>query len=563
MNKLLIQLRIGEKIAIGVGAIGLLFLGVIWLYQQTLNQSLSDYESLVEVHAANKDHLAGIENHLLLARHFGAQYRLARDAEDAQQVIASLDLAQQGVKRLSETYQSNEPLATQLNTQLHAYREHFKAVEEAWIVKGINEDAGLQGSFRDAVHDLQAMASNLNADNIYLTLLKIRRGEKDLGLRREALYQQRVHNLIERFKQEVEDSHLLNAVKEQLLAEMEIYRNQFDIYAEKALSGQGIEGGKGPFRDSAHRLEDMINQYYVPDLERDILQLRRREKDYLLRGDDKYVEMAVNQISGIAEQLQSSSISAEERAQFIALLDRYQHDFLALAEQNQRIRQLTQQMEERANQVALLVNQNVSLANSAMTELMEQITLRVEERTTWMLWVIVITIGLAILFTTRITALIVSPMREMEAVLETLTHTELISPIRHIDGGRDEINHMAGFINTLVDHRNRFINWWRNSMNQEEACAQLRSILENSAHIDSDTPAEIVRLREELAAVLDERQRLVSQEIDEIGRQNDRVIASSAKLLHPSIGRGDVDEQAKAIHIASELIHRHLEIITR
>jgi hypothetical protein len=43
MDKLLIQLRVGEKIAIGVGLVGLLFLGVIWFYQQTLNQSLTDY----------------------------------------------------------------------------------------------------------------------------------------------------------------------------------------------------------------------------------------------------------------------------------------------------------------------------------------------------------------------------------------------------------------------------------------------------------------------------------------------------------------------------------------
>jgi methyl-accepting chemotaxis protein len=563
MNKLLIQLRIGEKIAIGVGLVGLLFLGVIWFYQQTLKQSLTDYQSLVQIHAANKDHLLAIENKLLIARKFDAQYMQKRDPSLAQKVYANLVLAEQEVERLSESDHSNQSGAAQFNNQLQAYRERFKAVEEAWIKKGVNEDAGLQGSFRNAVHDLQKMAGNLNADNIYLTLLQIRRGEKDLGLRRETLYQQRVHALIDRFMGEVETSQLLTEVKEKLLSEIAIYRTQFDLYAEKALSGQSIEGGKGLFRDSAHRLEDLLNQYYVPDLERDILQLRRREKDYLLRGDEKYVQMVLNRIAAIEERIQNSGISAEERKRFTTLLQRYRTDFLALIEQNQLIEELTTQMEERASRVTSLVNHNVATANQAIAELIQQINLRVQERTVWMMWVIVIAIGFGILFTIKITSLIVRPMREMATVLEKLTHTELISPIRHIEGGRDEVNHMAGFINTLVEQRNRFIRWWRNSMNQQEACSQLRSILERPTHDDAETISEIDKLRQALAANMDERKQLIADETQEVGKQNEKILSCSAKLLHPSIGRGDVDEQAKMIYYAAEMIKRHLEMLSK
>jgi methyl-accepting chemotaxis protein len=407
------------------------------------------------------------------------------------------------------------------------------------------------------------MAGNLNADNIYLTLLQIRRGEKDLGLRREPLYQKRVNALIERFIREVEASQLLIEVQERLLSEIDIYRNQFNLYAEKALSGQPIEGGKGLFRDSAHRLEDLLNEYYVPDLERDILQLRRREKDYLLRGNEQYVQMVLTQISAIEERIQNSSVSAEERKRFTTLLHRYRKDFLALIEQNQLIAELTTQMEETASQVTSLVNSNVAAANQAMADLIGQINLRVHERTVWMMWVIALAIGFGILFTIKITSLIVRPMREMTAVLEKLTHTELITPIRHFEGGRDEVNHMAGFINTLVDQRNRFIRWWRNSMNQEEACSQLRSILQRPIDDDAETITEIDKLHQSLAATMDERKRLIAGETQEVGKQTEKILACSAKLLHPSIGRGDVDEQAKMIYYAAEMIKRHLEILSR
>ena len=562
MRKLLIQLRIGEKIGIGFGIVGLLFLGVIWQYQETLTRSLADYRQLQDFHAARKDRVLGIETELLQAREAEQEFRLKRHPLQAQSVAQHLGTARQHAGLLAEIDAQSATLAKEFDGYLLDYLQHFQAVEAAWRSKGLDEDSGQQGSFRAAVHDLELMASNLNTDRIYLNLLQIRRGEKDLGLRRDAQYVQRVNELIGQFEAYVSESELLTEVKGRLLKEITTYRDEFAIYAEKVLAGEGLQDGKGPFRDAAHRVEDLINLYYVPDLERDILQLRRREKDYLLRDDKRYVEMVQNQIKSIESRILSSAISSEDRERFISLLHRYRSDFLALVDQNRQIARLTEEMEQVANHMGALVKTNVELANKAMQEMTRNINTNAQQRTVWMLWVIVIAIGLGVFFAVKITSLIVVPMRRMAATLEQLSYTELVDKVPCEEEGRDEVNAMAGYLNILAEHRNRFINWWKNSMNETEACSQLERILGQPAEWDSDTASEVENLQLQLRETLAIKKELMSKELEEIETLNEKILNRSALLQHSSVSRGDVEEQSKSIHYSAELIRKSLRMLS-
>ena len=48
MKQLSSKLRIGEKIGLGFGLVGVIFLAVIWQYHDTLQRSLDDYQRLIE-----------------------------------------------------------------------------------------------------------------------------------------------------------------------------------------------------------------------------------------------------------------------------------------------------------------------------------------------------------------------------------------------------------------------------------------------------------------------------------------------------------------------------------
>jgi len=556
MKKIANKLRIGEKIGLGFGLVGLLFLVVIWQYHFTFNQSLNDYQELEQVYVKQKDQAMAVEIALLNARQKEKLFLLSRELQNAegvtQQIQNSLSIAEQMASDSS-----------MIKDQLNKYLTQFELVKNAWVKKGLNENLGLQGSFREAVHKLEEMAAQVKSDALYLNLLQIRRAEKDLGLRREVLYKDKALGLVDDFRVRIRQSSLHSDLKEKLLAESEVYQKALINYSATVLNNQDIQGGKGLFRQSAHRLEALINLHYVPDLERNILQLRRREKDYLLRGNEKYVQLAREEIQHIRLQVDSSSISSNNKQQLNKLLDNYQHDFLALVEQNKHIAQVVNDMEIAATKVSQLVNQQVTNSNMTLQKVTNDINKNLAERSSLMLWIVVIAILLGIYFAITITLHIVKPLRKMAELLEKLTYTELIEKMPYQEDGRDEVNAMAGSLNILADHRKRFIRWWQNSMNEAEACDQLEGILEQlTKEGQKDSVTEIQKLKAELKDTLSVKKSLLSKEYQEIRKCNEDILVQSDRLNHPSVSRGVVEEGANAIRYSAELIHKTLDMLS-
>ena len=83
---------------------------------------------------------------------------------------------------------------------------------------GLDHNSGLQGAFRNSVHDLESLAARFETSKIYLNLLQIRRAEKDLGLRKDSQYQQQVLLLIANFKATTQQSNLGEDFKRQLIS---------------------------------------------------------------------------------------------------------------------------------------------------------------------------------------------------------------------------------------------------------------------------------------------------------------------------------------------------------
>ena len=363
MGKLFGKLRIGEKIGLSFGLVGLLFLGVVWHYHDSLNRVLAGYEGLHDVYETRKSHALDIEVQLAETRQAENDFLIHREARFASAVDANASALLQSSDALAQVDQDSRQTAQEIRQLTETYLGRFRDIAEAWQVKGLDHNAGLQGAFRDTVHELEDRAGNFKAGRLYLQLLQIRRGEKDLGLRRETLYRDKVRGLISEFRGLVQSSELYPEVKESLMAEIDVYARAFESYSEIVLSGGELRGGKGPFRDSAHRLEALLEAHYVPDLETNILQLRRREKDYLLRNDPQYVQMVQGIADTIRGQVAISPISDPDKVLLRGLLGDYERDFNALVAQNDRIEDFAAAMREAAENITPLVKRNVQEAD--------------------------------------------------------------------------------------------------------------------------------------------------------------------------------------------------------
>ena len=526
MGKWSRKLRIGEKIGFGFGIVGLLFLGVIWQYHNTLQEALTDYRRLHEVYEARETQAQKIENNMLRAQHAEKRFVLTREESFAEDVLRSIESALEAADEMSAVDSLAAPVAQKLTRLIQDYEKRFRDVVSAWRLKGLDHNSGLQGAFRNSVHELEEMAGELEVDRLYLLLLQIRRGEKDLGLRREVQYRERVMQLIGEFSDEVAASALREGLKTRLFHEIAVYRDTFGDYAKMVLDDPQPHPGKGPFRQAAHRIEDLLKAHYLSGLGESILQVRRREKDYLLRDDKQYVDMALAELDRIAAQVRTSTVRESDKTRFTYLIDNYRRDFKALVDQNDRIARLHREMMARVSEIVSLVEENVQVSDAAATatrQSVEEVTARNEQA---LLWVVVLATVLGVFLAITITISIVRPLLRMAGLLDQLAAEEPAERVPFYPGGRDEVNAMAGSVNAMADHKARFIAWWKATMREADACERLQELVQGNSESAELSQAGL-ELRESISAkrgLLHEQYQTMHQYIDRIIERTDTLL---------------------------------------
>lgn len=551
MSKWLRKFRIGEKIAFGFGAVGLLFLGVIWQYHLTLESALKDYRQLEDVYGVRKTQAMAIENSILRAQREQKNFIISRDESAAEAVLANLQRALEADEILRSV---DRDTANRIEDLVANYEQRFQSVVAAWRSMGLDHNSGLQGAFRDSAHSMEDMSVQLNVDHLYLLLLQIRRGEKDLGLRREQQYQQKVMQLIRMFSEELTASELDKSFKASLLRELETYRETFNQYASKVLSDPQPVNGKGPFRDAAHRIEALLDARYLPDLGEKVLQLRRREKDYLLRYDNTYVDMAIAQLDAIENQVTASNVTETYKTEFAGLLENYRRDFLALVEQNDSISKLHDDMMAAVAEISSLVETNVSSAELAMAGMRDSIDESTARSEKVMFWIVALATLLGILLAIAITYTIAHPLRKMSGLLDQVAAEEPTERMHFYPEGRDEVNAMAGSVNAIADHKARFIAWWKASMREADAYANIQTLIGEPHPIELRQETE-----DELRQAVKARSQLLWRQFDKLYQLADQIVDSAKQQLQEH-GHGPAQDELNCIRYSARSMQAILEM---
>lgn len=550
MGTLSSKLRIGEKIGLGFGIVALLFLGVIWLYHHSLQSAIQDYTSLYDVSHARQTYALEIEDAFAKTQRAEKDFLLHREERFVVEVETHLDYLLNATRALAKIDQESRQAAGEIQALANEYKDGFLSVADAWRAKGLDEDSGLQGRFRKKVHELQRLSGHFAVDGLYCQLLQIRRGEKDLALRNEALYRDRVNGLIDGFRSRVESSELRETEKQALLEEIGIYEEAFAPYADSVLADEDIHGGKGPFRQAAHRIEAILNAHQVRDLETFVLKLRRREKDYLLRHDIKYVDMVQQTARSIHERIAAASISFEDKQLLVGLLDDYERDFLSLVEQDAHIEKLIEEMNQAAERITPLVISNAEQANLIMATRVRKIAESSHESVRLNLIIAGGAALLGLFFAATITTGIVRPVRKMAGMLDELTHQIPAERIPTLPGNRDEINAMGKSLNSLMDHRARLLGWWKATMKEATAKNELEK-----AGTDNEVSIALEEIRSAVNARVQEINAIRGQLLKYV--ENIRDVARQLRArgsLSTNAAAEELDHSARDISLLLEVV---------
>ena len=182
------------------------------------------------------------------------------------------------------------------------------------------------------------MESYISVQNLEIHMLEMRRSEKDFMSRKETRYL----GLVDKSAQEILDElDILSreaAWASEQWAQMRSLVQQYQAHFRSLAEGmqrQGLtenQGLEGELRNAIHAVEELILKDTDDSLKAQMLTLRRREKDFILRGDAKYVDQfRKDMVAMVALVDKSAHFPGESRNKVQALLATYARSFDAYA----------------------------------------------------------------------------------------------------------------------------------------------------------------------------------------------------------------------------------------
>ncbi len=106
---------------------------------------------------------------------------------------------------------------------------------------------------------------------------------------------------LETYQQVLDESGCDEIFRQSQQKKLSAYRDAFSRYAATDENSDIRKQYYEDMRSSAQEMEDALLQVYVPRAEAMVLDIRRNEKDYLLREDEKYVKATHDSITDLLE----------------------------------------------------------------------------------------------------------------------------------------------------------------------------------------------------------------------------------------------------------------------
>jgi methyl-accepting chemotaxis protein len=229
LGRLHLGLR-GQILLLGVA--GVLIVGAIYLVGLQVEHR-SQFEA--ERFAALEGMTAKVSEGLLQARETATQFmqkptekKVASHDETVKTAIGRLG----EIEAIAQTLPEKDPLRQALTFRpvIGSYTTRFNNVVSAQKLIGFNENDGLQGKLRNAVHSIETKLKTFDQPRLSVLMLMMRRHEKDFMLRGDEKYGDELTKRAGEFKTELAKADLPDEAKAEILKLMDTYKTSFLAY---------------------------------------------------------------------------------------------------------------------------------------------------------------------------------------------------------------------------------------------------------------------------------------------------------------------------------------------
>src|SRR6202790_383381 len=214
--------------------------------------------------------------------------------------------------------------------------------------------------------------------------------------------------------------------------------------AQKLIGFNENDGLQGKLRTAVHTVEGQLKKYDQPRLAILMLMMRRHEKDFMLRGDEKYGDELRKRADEFSIELAKADIPAESKAEIGKLVDVYKASFLAfMAGQSTLI--------EEAADLAQIYDRsrpNLVAVRNAADERLTPVKTELASVKQYVFWSICLTVLVmatsAYLFGRRLS----TPLVKMATAMDLLAQGDLDSKIEPVNR-RDEIGKISSALSVF------------------------------------------------------------------------------------------------------------------
>ncbi|PTV97235.1 methyl-accepting chemotaxis protein [Rhodobacter aestuarii] len=187
-----------------------------------------------------KDDLGAVERNIAAARDAEARFRELRQEEligQQQELLVEIGTALDRIAGQAERLGHDDIAkdARAVKAPLGDYGQSFTALAEARRTLGLTAETGLEGELRAAVHDAEKIVNTLGVPQVQITLLMLRRHEKDFIMRQDQKYIGKVDAEVATFLDYPESKYPSAQHRARAVKKIEAYQASFHQFADLTL----------------------------------------------------------------------------------------------------------------------------------------------------------------------------------------------------------------------------------------------------------------------------------------------------------------------------------------
>ncbi|WP_249553336.1 MULTISPECIES: methyl-accepting chemotaxis protein [Shewanella] len=308
----------------------------------------------------------------------------------------------------------------------------------------------------------------------------------------------------------------------------------------------------GTLRTAVHNVESMLKEYDQLSLQVAMLQLRRNEKDFMLRREMSYVETFDANIALFNNSLSASSLDIDAQNKIFALIEQYQKDFKSLVSKEQQLG-----LDEKQGTMAQLIAAN-KLTESSADELHKLALKSIEDtekssRNIGIAVFLMIALILGII-TYLIIRSIINPVARITQVISRIEVSKNLT-LRCDASTQDELGEIAQHFNSMVGSFQQLIEQVIDSVSTINTSS--KSVSEN-AILASEGVAQQLNETDMVATAITE----MGATIDEIAKTTELAALKAGKTHdNAQLGQTEVEQTILKIRQLSEQINTSASVV--